>query len=97
MQAEVMLRYFDIGVMGEMNEDPKKNVLWVAKLPEEIAKELGISEEKVKELIRVGKSRLLDVRKKRKNPFVDKTRYADRSALMVTGYLEALGTRTGVP
>jgi len=89
MQAEVMLRYFDIGVKGEMREDPKKNVLWVAKLPDEIAKELGISEEKVKELIRVGKSRLLDVRNKRKNPFVDKTRYAGRSALMVTGYLEA--------
>ncbi|MCZ6626453.1 MAG: thioredoxin domain-containing protein [Deltaproteobacteria bacterium] len=88
-EAKVIIQHFDIGARGEMREEPNRNVLWVAKSPDEIAKGIGISKEKVKELIRAGKRHLLEIRKKRKNPMVDQTRLAGRSALMVTGYLEA--------
>jgi uncharacterized protein YyaL (SSP411 family) len=88
-EAEIILEYFDIDARGDMREDPSKNVLWVAKSLGEIAKERGISEEKVTDLIRDGKKRLLEVRKKRKTPFVDPTKYAGRNGLMISGYLEA--------
>ncbi|MFQ5683344.1 MAG: thioredoxin domain-containing protein [Candidatus Binatia bacterium] len=88
-EAKVLLRYFDIGVKGEMRENPSRNVLWVARLPEEIAKELGISEKRVKALIQTGKRHLLQARSKRKTPSVDQTKYAGRNGLMITGYLEA--------
>jgi uncharacterized protein YyaL (SSP411 family) len=88
-EAEVILQHFDIGERGEMRENPDQNVLWVAKSPEEIAKETKVPQEKIKELISEGKKRLLDVRKKRKTPLVDRTKYAGRNGLMVTGYLEA--------
>ena len=88
-QAEVILQYFDIGERGEMREDPDRNVLWVAKSADEIANEKKVPAEKVKQLIHDGKRRLLEVRKKRKTPIVDTTKYAGRNGLMITAYLEA--------
>ncbi len=88
-EAEIILEYFDIDAQGDMREEPGRNVLWVTKSLEGIAKEKGISPEKMKDLISDGKKRLLEVRKKRKTPFVDPTKYAGRNGLMVIGYLEA--------
>ena len=96
-EAEIIFRHFDIELDGDMREDPRKNVLWMAKSPEEIASDMGISEEKVKDLIRNGMKGLLEARKKRKSPFVDRTKYADRNGMMIIGYLEAykvLGNET---
>jgi uncharacterized protein YyaL (SSP411 family) len=88
-EAEVILEYFDIGQRGEMREKPDRNVLWVAKSAEEIAKEKKVPAEKLKQLIRAGKTRLLEIRRNRKTPLVDRTKYAGRNGLMITGYLEA--------
>jgi uncharacterized protein YyaL (SSP411 family) len=88
-EAEVIVQHFDIGARGEIREEPNKNVLWVAKSPEEIAKDAGIPEKEVEELILAGKRHLLEIRDKRKNPIVDHTKYAGRNALMVAAYLEA--------
>jgi hypothetical protein len=87
-ESEAILQHFDIGERGEMREHPDRNVLWVAKSAEEIAKEKKAPAETVKELIRTGKRHLLESRKKRKTPLVDRTKYAGRNGLMVTGYLE---------
>lgn len=57
-EAEIIIRHFDIDLRGDMREDPGKNVLWVAKSPKEIAEDMGISEKKIKDLIRTGKKRL---------------------------------------
>lgn len=88
-EAEIIYRHFDIDLRGDMREDSGKNVLWVAKSAEMIAQDMGISEKKVKELIRSGKRGLLEARKKRRTPIVDRTKYADRNGLMIIGYLEA--------
>ncbi len=88
-EAEIIIRHFDIDLRGDMREDPGKNVLWVAKSPKEIAEDMRISEKKIKDLIRTGKRGLLEARKKRRAPIVDRTKYADRNGLMIIGYLEA--------
>jgi uncharacterized protein YyaL (SSP411 family) len=88
-EAEVILRYFDIQPLGEMKENPAKNVLFVATTPEAIAQELRIPEEKVRLLIEQGKKHLLQARLKRKDPLVDRTIYSDRNGMLISAYLEA--------
>jgi uncharacterized protein YyaL (SSP411 family) len=88
-EAEVILRYYDIGPLGEMKENPGKNVLYVAMPPEAIARDLGSPVEKVRSLIDQAKRRLLQARMKRKTPLVDKTLYIDRNAMLISAYLEA--------
>lgn len=88
-QADVILLYYDVQPQGEMRENPAKNVLWVAKTPERIAKDLGIPAEKVRALLAKGKEGLLQARKKRKTPLVDQTVYSDRNGMLIVAYLEA--------
>jgi len=88
-EAEVILRYYDISPIGEMKENPAKNVLYVAMTPEAIARDLRTPGEEVRALIDQGKRRLLQARMKRKTPLVDKTLYIDRNAMLVSAYLEA--------
>lgn len=88
-QADVILRYYDVQPQGEMRENPDKNVLWIAKTPERIAKELGIPSDKVRALLARGKEGLLQARMKRKTPLVDRTIYSDRNGMLIVAYLEA--------
>ncbi|MCI0657141.1 MAG: thioredoxin domain-containing protein, partial [Acidobacteria bacterium] len=88
-QAEVLLRYFDIGPEGEMQENPARNVLWIARTPEDIAQALQVPVAKVKALIAKGKADLLKIRGQRRTPFVDRTILSDRNGMMVSAYLEA--------
>lgn len=91
-EAEVLIRYFDIGPKGEMREDPARNVLWVARTPEEIAHALEMPADEVAALILKGKSDLLKTRGQRKTPFVDRTILVDRNGMMVSAYLDAYKT-----
>ena len=88
-EAEVILRYYDVQARGEMRENPAKNVLWIATTPEALAKDMGMSREKVRALIKRGKENLLRARLKRKTPLVDKTIYSDRNGTLIQAYLEA--------
>jgi len=88
-QAEVLLRYFDIGPEGEMQENPARNVLWIARTPEEIAQALAMPVARVEPLIVKGKGDLLKIRRQRETPFVDRTILSDRNGMMVSAYLEA--------
>lgn len=88
-EAEVIRRYYDISPLGEMKDNPAKNVLYVAMTPEAIARDLGSPAEKVRSLIDQGKRRLLQARMKRTTPLVDKTLYIDRNAMLISAYLEA--------
>ena len=88
-QAEVMRRYYDVQPRGEMRENPSRNVLFVATVPEGIAKELEIPVERVRFLIHEGKKHLLQARMQRKIPLVDQTMYSDRNGMLISAYLEA--------
>ncbi|HEY4579605.1 MAG TPA: thioredoxin domain-containing protein, partial [Candidatus Acidoferrales bacterium] len=88
-QARVIELYYDVGPAGEMHHNPAKNVLWVAREPEEIAKALGVSQDEVKTLLEKARAQLLVARAKRQAPFVDTTLYTGWNAMFVSAYLEA--------
>lgn len=88
-EAKAILRYFDIGAEGEVGENLARNVLWIARTPEEIAKDLQMPVAKVRALIARGKRDLLRIRGERNTPVVDRTILTDRNAMMISAYLEA--------
>ncbi|MFQ5847468.1 MAG: DUF255 domain-containing protein [Candidatus Methylomirabilales bacterium] len=88
-EAEIILQHFGIGAAGEVGKDPARNVLWIARTPEEIATTLRMPVVKVRSLIVGGKRDLLKIRGARKTPFVDRTILTDRNAMMISAYLEA--------
>jgi uncharacterized protein YyaL (SSP411 family) len=88
-QARAIELYYDVGPSGEMHHNPAKNVLWVARGPEEIGKALGVSTDEAKALLTTARKELLAVREKRKTPYVDTTLYTSWNAMFVSAYLEA--------
>ncbi|HYT18093.1 MAG TPA: DUF255 domain-containing protein, partial [Thermoplasmata archaeon] len=57
-EARVLALYFEVATRGEMHHDPKKNVLFVDQEPDAIAKSIGMSSDRVRELIASGKRKL---------------------------------------
>lgn len=88
-EAQVAGLYYDINEVGEMHHNPAKNVLYVRAPVEEIAKRLGLSPQRVEELLRAARQKMYAARLKRPAPFVDKTVYVGWNALCVSAYLEA--------
>jgi len=81
--------YFDIGEMGDMHHNPKKNVLHVKYTTEAVAQKLSRSVEDVREDLESARKKLYAARLERTTPFVDKTVYTSWNALGVSAYLEA--------
>lgn len=81
--------YFDIGEMGDMHHNPKKNVLHVKYTIEEVAQKLSCSAEDVRSALESAQKKLYAARLERHTPFVDKTVYTSWNALGVSAYLEA--------
>lgn len=88
-EAEVIARYYGIEKIGDMRDAPGRNVLAVARAPEDIARELKLPDNRVMALIRSGTRRLLDARSRRTTPYVDRTIFADRNGMMTSAYFEA--------
>ena len=74
---------------GRMHHDSRKFVLFVAESPEHVSAETGISLEEVKKIIREAKQKLLNVRNKREEPYIDKTLYTSINGLFISSYLKA--------
>jgi len=87
-EAEVILRYYDIQALGEMRENPAKNVPLIAITPEALAQELKVPVDKIIGLISKGTQHLYQARLTRKAPLVDQTMYADRNGMLISAYLE---------
>jgi len=75
-EAKIAGAYYDIGTEGEMHHNPAKNVLFVA-------------EETVPPRLNAIKSKMLEARKKRPTPAIDRTIYASWNGMMIQAYLEA--------
>ncbi|MBI3645889.1 MAG: thioredoxin domain-containing protein, partial [Acidobacteriales bacterium] len=88
-EGEVASLYYDINEVGEMHHNPAKNVLYIRAGFEEIARRLGASEERVRELLASAKKKMYAARIGRPTPYVDKTIYAGWNAMCVSAYVEA--------
>jgi uncharacterized protein YyaL (SSP411 family) len=88
-ELQVTAPYYDIGEVGEMHHNPQKNVLYVAKGMDEIATQLGKSEDDVFALLASARRKMYAARLQRPTPYVDKTVYVNWNALLISAYLDA--------
>ena len=87
-ELAVAARYFDIGELGDMRHNPAKNVLHVKVTEQQLADELGLTPEYVTIHLASARRKLLDARKLRATPFIDRTLYTGWNSMAVTAYLE---------
>jgi uncharacterized protein YyaL (SSP411 family) len=88
-ELEVAAAYYDIGTAGEMQHNPGKNVLFIYESVPNIAKRTGRSVEVTKRFLASAQEKLRGARSKRPAPFVDRTRYTNWNAMMVSAMLRA--------
>ena len=88
-EAKLIELLYDVEARGEMHHNPAKNVLWVARDLQEIADTLKIDWDTASELALTAEFKMLEARRKRSTPFVDKTMYVAWNAMFVSAYLEA--------
>jgi len=81
--------YFDIGEMGDMHHNPKKNVLHVKYSVEDVAQRVSRSVDEIRDTLASANKKLYAARLERPTPFIDKTVYTSWNALAVSAYLDA--------
>ena len=86
-ELQFATNYWDIGELGDMHHNPAKNVLHVKTTLEEKYAQ-GIDIERMRELRKSARSKLLAARSLRPTPFIDRTLYTAWNAMAVTAYLE---------
>jgi uncharacterized protein len=87
--AEIALRFWGIGELGDMHHDPARNVLHLDRTLEELATESGRSVDDLRLLLDSARCGLLAARAQRPTPFIDRTLYTGWNAMAVTAFLEA--------
>ena len=88
-EARAIELYYDVEAHGEMHHNPAKNVLWVARSAEDVARDLKLDEPGARLLIARAKGKLLEARRKRQTPAIDTTSYVSWNAMFASAYLEA--------
>ena len=83
--------HFGIRERGDMTHDPSRCVLYRRASISETAEEMKLSDEQTVELVESVKAKLLNARKARRAPFVDKTMYANWNAMMISGFAACWG------
>lgn len=91
-QAEVLRLAYDIEATGEMREHPAQNVLRLVRPPGEIARLLGVQEEKARRRLQTGTQALEAVRRQQRAPLVEQTKFTNRNAMLIAAYLDAYTT-----
>lgn len=92
----VAAAYWDIGTAGEMHHDPAKNVLHAPAPLAAVAARLGLDVGTAQHRLAVARERMLQARRTRTAPFVDRTRYTGWNGMLVTALLRA-GAALGDP
>ncbi len=90
--ARAVALYYDVNPRGEMRTDASQNVLRVAHSIPEVARSLYLSEAEARYRIQDGTRRMEGARRDEKAPFVERTKFTDRNAMMISAYLEAYET-----
>jgi uncharacterized protein YyaL (SSP411 family) len=96
-EADVLKRHYDIRPRGEMadaprTKDPGQNVLWVAATAEQIARETRKPVDEVNALIASGRRKMIETRRARPAPAIDRNILTDWNGMMVSSYLKAYKT-----
>ena len=81
--------YYDIGELGDMHHNPKKNVLHRNFSVEEVAQRAKRDKSDVERDLAAAKEKLYAARLERPTPFIDKTVYTGWNALAISAYLDA--------
>ena len=81
--------YYDIGDLGDMHHNPKKNVLYRNFAPAEVAARLQRDSSEVNRELSTAKQKLYTARLQRPTPFIDRTLYTGWNAMAVSAYLDA--------
>jgi hypothetical protein len=81
--------YYDIGELGDMHHNPKKNVLHRNFTIEEVTRRVERPQPDVERDFASAKSKLCTARLQRPTPFIDKTLYTGWNAMAVSAYLDA--------
>jgi len=81
--------YYDIGPLGDMHHNPKKNVLHRNFSVEEVAARLQRPLPDIERDLATLKQKLYAARLQRPTPFIDKTLYTGWNAMAISAYLEA--------
>jgi uncharacterized protein YyaL (SSP411 family) len=87
-EFEFAAEYWDIGALGDMHHNPAKNVLHVEVTLEERAAKGGPSLESLRALREAARRKLLEARRLRPTPFIDRTLYTSWNAMAATAYFE---------
>jgi len=95
-ELDAATKYWDIGDLGDMHHNPAKNVLHVKQTIAELAKQLNIDEDALKQLLASARAKLLAARTLRPTPFIDRTLYTGWNAMAISAYLEAASV-AGLP
>jgi uncharacterized protein YyaL (SSP411 family) len=81
--------YYDIGPVGDMHHNPRKNVLHVRYGIEETATRLKLEAAEAAALLASAQAKLFAARRERTAPFIDRTVYTSWNAMAVSAYLHA--------
>ncbi|HEX4036603.1 MAG TPA: thioredoxin domain-containing protein [Acidobacteriaceae bacterium] len=87
-ELQVAELYYDIGELGDMHHDPKKNVLHRSFTAEEVARRVKRGTGEVEALLNRARGKLYAARLERPTPFVDKTIYTGWNAMAISAYLD---------
>lgn len=85
----IAANYYDIGEIGDMHHNVRKNVLHIKQPLGVVAKKAGSGEDAARKLLESAKKKLYAARLKRAMPYVDKTVYVAWNAMCISAYLEA--------
>ncbi len=81
--------WYDIGDLGDMHHNPKKNVLHCGLSLEEIAQRLSRTAADIQRDLGSAKAKLYASRLQRPTPFIDGTIYTGWNAMAISAYLDA--------
>ncbi|HXE07336.1 MAG TPA: thioredoxin domain-containing protein [Acidobacteriaceae bacterium] len=81
--------YYDIGEIGDMHHNVRKNVLQITQPLSAVARKAGVSDDDARKMLDSAKNKLYAARLTRPTPYVDKTVYVAWDAMCISAYLEA--------
>ncbi|MFT4112274.1 thioredoxin domain-containing protein [Silvibacterium sp.] len=87
-ELEIAGAYFDIGELGDMHHNPRKNVLHRTQTLAEVAKAAGRNIGEAAVLLSSAQEKLMAARRERPEPFIDRTIYTSWNAMAISAYLQ---------
>jgi uncharacterized protein YyaL (SSP411 family) len=88
-EQALVVGYYNIGEIGDMQHDVAKNVLHVKRGLDVVARKAGVRVVEALARLESAKRKMLAARRKRPAPYVDKTMYVAWNAMCISAYLEA--------